>query len=90
MIDKWCVNYIGMWKKNGKVRKKWAKKHGEVFLYSLSVSAPIYKNGNVLIEFKRDICIGHRSNEIGYMHIYMGYDKDSGKFVVKDAKYSHK
>ena len=90
MIDKWCVNYIGMWNKNGKVRKKWAKKHGEVFLYSLSVSAPIYKNGNVLIEFKRDICIGHRSNEIGYMHIYMGYDKDSGKFVVKDAKYSHK
>ncbi len=89
MIDKWCVNYIGMWKKNGKVRKKWAKKHGEVFLYSLSVSAPIYKNGNVLIEFKREICIGHRSNEIGYMHIYMGYDKASGKFVVKDAKYSH-
>ena len=84
------INYIGMWKKNGKVRKKWAKKHGgKVFLYTLYVSAPIYKEGNVLIELKESICIGHRSNEIGYMHIYMGYDKDSGKFVVKDAKYSH-
>ncbi len=89
MIDKWCVNYIGMWNKNGKVRKKWAKKHGKVFLYTLNdISHQKDKDGNVQIEFIRPICIGHRSIEIGNMHIYLGYDQDLGKLVVKDAKYS--
>ncbi len=84
-----CINYIGMWKKNGKVRKKWAKKYGRVFLYTLDdVSCRKDKDGNVQIEFVRTICIGHRSTDIGNMHIYLGYDQDLGKLVVKDAKYS--
>jgi len=83
------INYVGMWKKNGKLRKKWAKKHGRVFLYTLSIpSYPKDKDGNTLIEFERPICIGHRSKGIGYMHIYMKYDQDSGKLVAGDAKYS--
>ncbi len=89
MADKWSVNYTGMWKKNGKVRKKWAKKYGRVFLYTLDdVSCRKDKDGNVQIEFVRTICIGHRSTDIGNMHIYLGYDQDLGKLVVKDAKYS--
>lgn len=89
MRDKDWINYTGMWKKNGKVRKKWAKKHGKVFLYTLEdVSCQKDKYGNVQIECVRPICIGHRSTDIGNMHIYLGYDQDLGKLVVKDAKYS--
>ena len=89
MEDRDCINYIGMWKKNGKVRKKWAKKHGEVFLYTLNIVSFVKgKDGNMQIQFERPICIGHRSECIGGMDIYMGYDKDLGKLVVKDAKYT--
>lgn len=78
-----------MWKKNGKLRKKWAKKHGKVFLYTLDdISYPKDKDGNIQIEFVRAISIGHRSVDIGNMHIYMQYDKDIEKLVVKNAKYS--
>ena len=67
-----CINPVGMWKKNGKLRKKWAKKHGKVFLYTLDdISYPKDKNGNIQIEFVRAISIGHRSTDIGNMHIYM-------------------
>ncbi|MCI9077839.1 MAG: hypothetical protein HFH68_02785 [Lachnospiraceae bacterium] len=84
------INYIGMWKKNGKLRKKWAKKYGKVFLYTLDdISYSEDKNGNTLIEFIRPVSIGHRSIEIGNMHIYMKYDKDSGKLVAESAKYSN-
>ena len=84
-----CINPVGMWKKNGKLRKKWAKKHGKVFLYTLDdISYPKDKNGNIQIEFVRAISIGHRSTDIGNMHIYMQYDKDLEKLVVKNAKYS--
>ena len=90
MEDRYCINYIGMWKKNGKLRKEWAKKHGEVFLYTLDdISFIKGKDGNVQIDFERPISIGHRSIDIGNMHIYMGYDKNLGKLVVKDAKYSN-
>ena len=89
MEDGMCINYIGMWKKDGKLRKKWAKKYGKVFLYTLNdISYIKDKNGNVQIEFIRPISIGHRAYEIGNMHIYMGYDQESGKLVVKNAKYS--
>jgi len=89
MRDKDWINYTGMWKKNGKVRKKWAKKYGRVFLYTLEdVSCQKDKDGNVQIELVRPICIGHRSTDIGNMHIYLGYDQDLGKLAVKDAKYS--
>ena len=89
-IDEWgCINPVGMWKKNGKLRKKWAKKHGKVFLYTLDdISYPKDKDGNIQIEFVRAISIGHRSVDIGNMHIYMQYDKDIEKLVVKNAKYS--
>ncbi len=84
-----CINYIGMWKKNGKLRKKWVKKYGRVFLYTLDdISYPEGKDGNTLVEFIRPVCIGHRSRGIGNMHIYMRYDKDSGKLVPESAKYS--
>ena len=66
-----------------------SKKYGRVFLYTLEdVSCQKDKDGNVQIELVRPICIGHRSTDIGNMHIYLGYDQDLGKLAVKDAKYS--
>jgi len=88
-MDDWgCINYIGMWNKNGKLRKKWSKKHGDVFLYTLDdISCVKTEDGITQIELVRSICIGHRSENIGDMHIYLEYDNVSDALVIKNAEY---
>ncbi len=83
-----CINYVGMWN-NGKLRKKWAEKYGKVFLYTLDDISCVKTEEDIMqLELVRSVCVGHRSEEIGTMHIYLGYDKDSGSLVVKNAEYA--
>ncbi len=85
---KWgCINYVGMWN-NGKLRKKWVKKHGHVFLYTLDgISCVKMKDGTIQLELARLICIGHRSESVGYMYTYLGYDSDTHSLAIKNAEY---
>ncbi len=88
--DNWgCINYVGMWNKNGKLRKKWVKKHGRVFLYTLDdISCVKTKDNTMQIELVRSVSIGHRSKDIGDMHIYLEYDNDSDALVIKNAEFA--
>ncbi len=87
--DKWgCINFVSMWNKNGKLRKKLAKKPGNVFLYTLDgFSCVKNKDGTMQLKLTRSICIGHRSESVGYMCIYLEYDNASDALVIKNAEY---
>ncbi len=84
------INFTGMWHKNGKLRKKWAKEHGRVFLDTLQgVSYVKTKDGTMQVELFRYVCVGHRSESIGNIRTYLEYDNSLDALVIKNAKYSN-
>lgn len=40
-----------------------------------------------LLELVRGICVGHRSEQLGNMHMFLQYDRKSDRMILKKAKY---
>ncbi|MDO4943177.1 MAG: hypothetical protein Q4E73_10140 [Lachnospiraceae bacterium] len=78
-------NLVCFWK-NGKLRRK--SKKDDVFLYTLDHVDFVEKDkGMTQVELIKSVAVGHRGESIGNMHIYLEYDKDSDRLVLKDAEY---
>ena len=77
------INFVGLWE-NGKLQKK-----GDVFLYTLDVVDFVTNKSGVLqLELARGIYVEHRSANIGYMHMFLQYDRKSDAMVLKRAEYA--
>ncbi|MDE6566500.1 MAG: hypothetical protein K2K70_02065 [Lachnospiraceae bacterium] len=84
------INFVALWK-NGKLQKKKVDEVAEedmVFLYTLDhVDYPSGKSGKPQLELVRGIFIGHRSECIGNMHLFLQYDPDQDRLTLKKVKY---
>lgn len=79
-------NPVGLWK-DGKLQKKKVNKN-TVFLYTLDhVDYVTSEEGNIQIELVRGIYVGHRSEGVGNMHMFLQYDATSDRMVLNRVKY---
>lgn len=80
------INFVALWK-DGKLQKKKVDSD-TVFLYTLDhVDYPIGKSGKPQLELVRGIFVGHRSERIGNMHIFLQYDSAQDRLTLKKANY---
>lgn len=85
-------NMAGFWK-NGKLQKDRVKTAQEddsaVFLYTLDHAEFTTEKSSdaTLLELVRGISVGHRSEQLGNMHMFLQYDRKSDRMVLKKAKY---
>ena len=80
------INFVALWK-NGKVQKKKVDSD-TVFLYTLDhVDYPTGNSGKPQLELVRGIFVGHRSERIGNMHIFLQYDSAQDRLILKKVKY---
>lgn len=85
-------NMAGFWK-NGKLQKDRVETAQEddaaVFLYTLDHAEFTTEKSSdaTLLELVRGICVGHRSEQLGNMHMFLQYDRKSDRMVLKKAKY---
>lgn len=79
-------NPVGLWK-DGKLQKSEVEED-TVFLYTLDhVDYVKSEEGNLQIELVRGIYVGHRSEGIGNMHMFLQYDAKSDRMVLNRAEY---
>ncbi len=85
-------NMAGFWK-NGKLQKDRVETAQEddaaVFLYTLDHAEVTTEKSSdaTLLELVRGIFVGHRSEQLGNMHMFLQYDQKSDRMVLKKAKY---
>lgn len=79
-------NPVGLWK-DGKLQKDKVDED-TVFLYTLDhVDYVTTQEGNLQIELVRGIYVGHRSEGIGNMHIFLHYDAKTDRMILDRVKY---
>lgn len=79
-------NPVGLWK-DGKLQKKKVDED-TVFLYTLDhVDYVTSEEGNIQVELVRGIYVGHRSEGIGNMHMFLQYDAKTDRMVLNRVKY---
>lgn len=85
--DEWgCIKPTALWD-DGKLVEKMVKKD-TVFLYTLDhIDYVTDKDGLPQVEFVRSVDIGHRSETIGNMHIYLEYEKTFDTLVIAKAEF---
>lgn len=75
--------FVALWE-DGKLQEK-----GSVFLDTLdAVDFVTDQSGVPQLELMRGICVGHRSEGVGYMHMFLQYDRKSDTMVLKRAEYA--
>lgn len=85
-------NMAGFWK-NGKLQKDRVETAQEydaaVFLYTLDHAEVTTEKSSdaTLLELVRGISVGHRSEQLGNMHMFLQYDQKSDRMILKKAKY---
>ena len=85
-------NMAGFWK-NGKLQKDRVETAQEddaaVFLYTLDHAEVTMEKSSdaTLLELVRGIFVGHRSEQLGNMHMFLQYDQKSDRMILKKAKY---
>ncbi len=85
-------NMVGFWK-NGKLQKDRVETAQEydaaVFLYTLDHAEVTTEKSSdaTLLELVRGIFVGHRSEQLGNMHMFLQYDQKSDRMILKKAKY---
>lgn len=85
-------NMAGFWK-NGKLQKDRVETAQEydaaVFLYTLDHAEVTTEKPSdaTLLELVRGISVGHRSEQLGNMHMFLQYDQKSDRMILKKAKY---
>lgn len=85
-------NMAGFWK-NGKLQKDRVETAQEydaaVFLYTLDHAEITTEKSSdaTLLELVRGISVGHRSEQLGNMHMFLQYDQKSDRMILKKAKY---
>lgn len=82
-------NVVTLWKE-GILQKKQLDKDEDdpVFLYTLDhVDYPTGTSGKPQLELVRAICIRHRAETIGNMHLFLQYDAETDRMIPKKAKY---
>lgn len=85
-------NMAGFWK-NGKLQKDRVETAQEddfaVFLYTLDHAEFTTEKSSdaTLLELVRGIFVGHRSEQLGNMHMFLQYDKNTDRMILKKAKY---
>ncbi len=80
-------SFVAHWK-DGTLQKYWVDDKTTVFLYTLDhVEHVTGKDEKPQVEFVRSVCVGHRSESIGNMHIYLQYNEKLDKLVLARAKY---
>lgn len=79
-------NPVGLWK-DGKLKKDKVDED-TVFLYTLDhVDYVTTQEGNLQIELVRGIYVGHRSERIGNMHMFLQYDAKTDRMILDRVKY---
>lgn len=79
-------NPVGLWK-DGKLQKDKVDED-TVFLYTLDhVDRVTTQEGEIQIELVRGIYVGHRSEGIGNMHMFLQYDAKTDRMILNRVKY---
>lgn len=79
-------NPVGLWK-DGKLQKEEVEED-TVFLYTLNhVDYVTTQKGNLQIELVRGIYVGHRSEGIGNIHMFLQYDAKRDRMILNRVKY---